>query len=165
MRTNTHADVARRGGAAAQALIHTTCNHALLCQDDWLTTRLCAEFLRRVAEAEQQQGIPFDRDVDAFLRACTVEGKTGHPLTQFYLRILGLEVSLCWSQSSSKPLQTLMSPRQDQHLQCMLPDSALSSDSAAAAAKQLCTSICKCKHVVRLALEAAQIYAWVSCLR
>ena len=56
--------------------------------------KLCwgAEFLRRLAEKEHEHGIPFDRDVDAFLQACTVEGKASHPLTNFFLRILGLEV-------------------------------------------------------------------------
>ena len=53
----------------------------------------CAEFLRRLAEKEHEHGIAYDKDVDAFLQACTVEGKASHPLTNFFLRILGLEVS------------------------------------------------------------------------
>ena len=53
-----------------------------------------AEFLRRLAEKEHEHGIPVDADVDAFLQACTVEGKASHPLTNFFLRILGLEVRL-----------------------------------------------------------------------
>ena len=52
---------------------------------------MCAEFLRRLTDAEQQHGIPFDKDVDAFLRACLAEGRDGSPLTHFYLRLLGLE--------------------------------------------------------------------------
>ena len=57
-----------------------------------------ADFLRRLAEKEHEHGIAYDRDVDAFLQACTVEGKASHPLTNFFLRILGLEVSrqLMW---------------------------------------------------------------------
>ena len=57
-----------------------------------------AEFLRRLAEKEHEHGIAYDKDVDAFLQACTVEGKASHPLTNFFLRILGLEVSrmLMW---------------------------------------------------------------------
>ena len=53
---------------------------------------MCAEFLRRLAEKEHEHGIAYDKDVDAFLQACTVEGKASHPLTNFFLRIMGLEV-------------------------------------------------------------------------
>ena len=48
----------------------------------------CAGWQRRSTST----ALPFDRDVDAFLQACTVEGKASHPLTNFFLRILGLEV-------------------------------------------------------------------------
>ena len=44
---------------------------------------------------EEEHGIPYDKDVDAFLRACAAEGKRSHPLTNFYMRILGLEVCNC----------------------------------------------------------------------
>ena len=42
---------------------------------------MCAEFLKRLTEAEQQHGIPFDRDVDALLCACLAEGRAGSSLT------------------------------------------------------------------------------------
>jgi hypothetical protein len=55
----------------------------------------CAEFLRQLREKEKVEGIQPDPDIDAFLKASAVEGMRSSPVTQFIMRILGLEARLC----------------------------------------------------------------------
>lgn len=53
---------------------------------------LHAGFLKQLREAEKEGGIHPDPDVDAYLKAAAVEGTAKNPVTQYMIRILGLEV-------------------------------------------------------------------------
>ncbi|BDA47821.1 probable pleiotropic drug resistance protein 1 [Coccomyxa sp. Obi] len=55
-------------------------------------TGLKAEFLRQLREAEKKGSIAPDPDVDAYLGATAVEGARHNPVTNYILRVLGLEV-------------------------------------------------------------------------
>ena len=52
-----------------------------------------AGFLRQLRDLEAKGGIHPDPDVDAYLKASAVEGTRRNPVTQYMIRILGLEVS------------------------------------------------------------------------
>ncbi|CAK0748752.1 hypothetical protein CVIRNUC_001857 [Coccomyxa viridis] len=55
-------------------------------------TGLKAGFLRQLRDLEAKGGIHPDPDVDAYLKASAVEGTRRNPVTQYMIRILGLEV-------------------------------------------------------------------------
>ena len=59
--------------------------------------RLHVGFLRQLREVEAKMDIQPDPDVDAYLKASAVEGVRRSPVTQYMIRILGLEV--CASKS------------------------------------------------------------------
>lgn len=51
-----------------------------------------AGFLRQLRDIEAKGDIKADPDVDAYLKASAVEGVRKSPVTQYMIRILGLEV-------------------------------------------------------------------------
>ncbi len=51
-----------------------------------------AGFLRQLREVEAKMDIQPDPDVDAYLKASAVEGVRKSPVTQYMIRLLGLEV-------------------------------------------------------------------------
>ena len=55
---------------------------------------LHAGFLRQLREVEAKMDIQPDPDVDAYLKASAVEGVRKSPVTQYMIRLLGLEVLL-----------------------------------------------------------------------
>ena len=67
-----------------------------------LCAHACAAFLRALREREKESGIQPDLDVDAFLKASAVEGMRASPVTQFIMRILGLEVLQLWPSSTPR---------------------------------------------------------------
>ena len=58
----------------------------LLC--NWL-----AEQLRELRKREKEQGIQSNWEIDSFMAADTLEGKREAIVTEYMLRILGLDVS------------------------------------------------------------------------
>ena len=62
-----------------------------------------AGFLRQLRDLEAKGGIHPDPDVDAYLKASAVKGTRRNPVTQYMIRILGLEVrpGCCASCASS----------------------------------------------------------------
>ncbi len=73
---------------------------------------LIAGFLKQLREVEAKGDIHPDPDVDAYLKASAVEGMRKSPVTQYMIRILGLEVRseqfllTQWSQHSWQPSLT-----------------------------------------------------------
>ena len=57
--------------------------------------RWSAGFLRQLRDIEAKGDIKPDPDVDAYLKASAVEGVRKSPVTQYMIRILGLEVPHC----------------------------------------------------------------------
>ncbi len=55
----------------------------------------CAEYLRLLREREKAAGLPGDADTDAFLKASALQGKRHSVVTEYMLKLLGLDVSLC----------------------------------------------------------------------
>lgn len=53
---------------------------------------LGAEFLKKMREREKEMGLKLDPAVDAYLKATAVSGKRQNAVTQFIMRVLGLEV-------------------------------------------------------------------------
>jgi hypothetical protein len=51
-----------------------------------------ADFLQHLRDMEKQQGIEPDMDIDAFMRATAVSGTRSNSVTNYILRVLGLEV-------------------------------------------------------------------------
>ncbi len=52
-----------------------------------------AGFLKQLRELEAKEGIHPDPEVDAYLKASAVEGVRKSPVTQYMIRLLGLEVA------------------------------------------------------------------------
>jgi hypothetical protein len=52
----------------------------------------CADFLRHLKEKEVELGVKPDPYIDAFMRATAVSGKRTNVVTNYVLRVLGLEV-------------------------------------------------------------------------
>ena len=53
----------------------------------------CAEYLRLLREREKAAGLPGDADTDAFLKASALQGKRHSVVTEYMLKLLGLDVS------------------------------------------------------------------------
>lgn len=53
----------------------------------------CAEELRELRKREKEQGISSNWEIDSFMAADTLEGKREAIVTEYMLRILGLDVS------------------------------------------------------------------------
>ena len=60
---------------------------------------LRAEYLRLLREKEKAAGLSGDDDIDAFLKASALQGKRHSVVTEYILKLLGLDVSalLCRS--------------------------------------------------------------------
>lgn len=52
----------------------------------------CTAFLEHLREKEKEHGIEPDPYIDAFMRATAVSGKRQNIVTNYVLRVLGLEV-------------------------------------------------------------------------
>lgn len=57
-----------------------------------LRTRLGAEYLRQLREREKAAGIEGDPETDAYLKASALQGKRHSVVTEYMLRLLGLDV-------------------------------------------------------------------------
>ena len=55
---------------------------------DW-----CADELEELRKREKELGIEPDWEIDAFMKACSLKGKQYSLMTDYILRMLGLEVS------------------------------------------------------------------------
>ena len=54
---------------------------------------LRAEYLRLLREKEKAAGLLGDDDIDAFLKASALQGKRHSVVTEYILKLLGLDVS------------------------------------------------------------------------
>jgi len=66
-----------------------------LISHDFLGSVCLAEELKELRKREAEQDIEADWEVDAFMTADTVGGKREAIVSEYILRILGLDVSLC----------------------------------------------------------------------
>lgn len=66
---------------------------------------LCAEYLRLLREKEKAAGLSGDDDIDAFLKASALQGKRHSVVTEYILKLLGLDVRAppCTSPRASAP--------------------------------------------------------------
>ena len=71
----------------------------------------CAEYLRLLREKEKAAGLSGDDDIDAFLKASALQGKRHSVVTEYILKLLGLDVSTPPSGSTpwASALQSLHS--------------------------------------------------------
>ena len=75
---------------------------------------LCTEELAKLREAEKHSGLATDPAMDAFLRAMTIEGEESSIVTEYMLKILGLDVS----PESYQPVTTVCATRASRNQQC-----------------------------------------------
>ena len=75
--------------ASSQEPLHGCRWCEMICSD---LLSLHAGFLRQLRDVEAKMDIHPDPDVDAYLKASAVEGARRSPITQYMIRILGLEV-------------------------------------------------------------------------
>ena len=81
---------------------------------------LRAEYLRLLREKEKAAGLSGDDDIDAFLKASALQGKRHSVVTEYILKLLGLDVSALPSTCTpwaialnhcGQPLMQLCSPQ------------------------------------------------------
>lgn len=79
------------------SLLHSRSGAALVCLQLIHVLRgsawRCAEELRELRKREKEQGIHSNWEIDSFMAADTLEGKREAIVTEYMLRILGLDVS------------------------------------------------------------------------